>query len=297
MPLSLTFTFEPLYEVLALVQAQLAHQDEVILRVPNPDLGLGLYPGECTPLGRHRPLQVWLDLAERLECVLLTPSAQGELVELTLRRVGERGRAPRDPARYSAQGEFQRIDKLEDPCFLEDALEALRRVRLGPDARVLDLGVNSGNELRLLDLAYPGHRCSVVGLDLDESALALARARFPQYEFWRFDANDLPSPALGRFDLILTLDTLQSSGVDRDRVFRALLRDHLAPGGALILGLPNSRYVGGRVEYGARMLNFRKPELSLLLGDLALYRRWLHKRGFRVYVTGKYELLLTAVPV
>lgn len=293
-----------MHEILPQVRLAVRKHGKAHLLVPNPDLAPHLYPGEVTPHGRHRSLQVWLDLADRLECHLLTPVARGAHIELTLRRAadGTLHARERHAERYGAHSEFQRLDKLEDPLFLDDMLDALKRVKVPPDARVLDVGVNSAAELRLLDLAYPERALNVTGVDFSESALDLARARFPaqlfpRYDFRLLDLNDLPCAALGRFDLILALGTLQSSGVNGDRVLRALLRDHLAPGGSIILSLPNCRYEGGRVSYGARLLNYRKPDLSLLLKDLALYRRHLQKHGFRVTVSGKYEIVLSAVSV
>ncbi len=220
-------------------------------------------------------------------------------MELTLRRHDARAERTRDrhDERYGAHSEFQRVDKLEEPTFVQDALEALGRVPLAPGARVLHVGVGSGNELRLLDLAYPGHALDVVGIDVSASALDLARTRFPRARFERVDANDLPDASLGRFDLIVCLSVLQSPGVDLDPVLRALRREHLAPGGSLLLGFPNGRYEGGRLTYGARLVNFRRPDLSLLVRDVAHVRRHLQKHDFRVFVTGRYEVLVTAVPV
>ena len=79
-------------------------------------------------------------------------------------------------------------------------------------------------------------------------------------------------------------------------MFRALVREHLLDGGAFILGFPNCRYEAGDVVYGARMKNYREPDLSLLVKDLAYYRRYFQRHEYKVFVTGKYEVLLTAFP-
>ena len=63
----------------------------------------------------------------------------------------------------------------------------------------------------------------------------------------------------------------------------------------MIFGLPNCRYVDGEVEYGTRMLNFRQPELGLLVKDVAFYRKYLQQHDRQVFVTGKYDVLVTAV--
>jgi hypothetical protein len=113
-------------------------------------------------------------------------------------------------------------------------------------------------------------------------------------------AADLAAVAeleLGRFDLIVAIDTLQSSGLDDRVLLRHLVQERLAPGGAVIFGLPNCRYLDGEVVHGARMLNFRQPELGLLIKDVAFYRRYLQQHGRTVYVTGKHEVLITAVKI
>jgi len=292
----LQFFIEPLHLVLEGMRRTLEREGRVRIRVPNPDLGLGLYPGEPTGAGTHRPYSVWLDVADRLECYFLTPSSLGEQVELTFVKSVARA-SERDVERYDPDAQFGRVNKLEDPCFVEDFLEALGRINLKAGARVLSVGVNTGRELELLEWAYPDLALEVVGLDLNSRALGVARERFPQFTFLERDLNDLPFLELGKFDLIVCLSVLQSSGIDKDLVFRTLLKEHLSSSGGIIIGLPNCRYVDGRVSYGARMRNFKKPDLSLLLADLALYRRYLQKHGFRVYVTGKYEVLLTAARV
>ncbi|WP_343216540.1 class I SAM-dependent methyltransferase [Deinococcus aestuarii] len=291
----LTFTREPLSVILPAVRAALAARGEVTLTVPDPDVGLGLYAGEPSPYGLHRPWQTWADLAELLGAHLLTPERAGAgRVRVRLRTYASVP-AP-DAGGYGAGGEWARVDKLEDPMFLFTLVEALRRVNPPARGRVLALGVNAGRELDALPLAFPERSFDVLGVDLDESALALARARHSRATFRPLDVNTLPDPGLGRFDLVLALSLLQSPGVGLESVLRALRREHLTPTGGLILGFPNARYRDGFLSYGARTRNFARPDLSLLLADVAAARRQLQKHGFKVFVTGKYEVLVTAIP-
>ncbi|WP_161882637.1 class I SAM-dependent methyltransferase [Deinococcus alpinitundrae] len=287
------FGLEPLAEVLLRLRAALLAAGEVQLNVPDPDVGAELYAGEIGRAGRHRSYQTWLDVADVLGARLLTPQRlAGERVELTLRRLPPLVRGEG----YGAGSEFQRIDKLEDPWFLVGFVEALTRADLKAGARVLSVGVGAGRELDALALAYPGVTFEVMGIDLDASALTLASERHPTWTFETGDVNALRSD-LGRFDLITALSVLQSRSVNLDVALRGLMKQHLNPGGSLIIGFPNCRYAGGELRYGARMLNFRDPDLSLLMADVALVRRHLHKHGFKVYVTGKYEVLVTGVPI
>lgn len=293
------FRSEPLLAIIAHLEAH----GSCAIAVPDPDLGRGRYPGErIVHAGQpliHRPFRTWVDLAERLGLRLLTPRPlAAPLIELRFERLDPHGRlrpAADDPTeRYGALSEFARISKPEDPSFVLDLRDALDRIRLAPGARVLDLGVNTGDELGLLrDLGVTG--VELVGVDHSASALDVARSRFPDATLIEADLNSLPTHALGRFELVLSIGTLQSPGIDDRELIRRIVQDHLAPTGAVILGFPNSRYLDGELEHGTRMKNFRQPELGLLIKDVAFYRKYLQQHGKQVFVTGKYEVLITGV--
>lgn len=296
------FRRESLRDIIAFVERQLAAGAATIrFAVLDPDLGRGHHAGELVEhRGEphvHRPLRVWVELAERLGLRLGTPRPTGGLIQLCFEPLAPRP-APAGPRaaedeRYGQGSEYARIAKLEDPGFAIDFAEALRRTDRGPAPRVLDLGVNTGDELVVVrDLM---RAAELTGIDHSASAIAVARARFPTGRFLAADLADLASLALGRFDLVISLNTLQSPGVDDRAVLRRVVQDHLAPGGAVILGLPNSRYLDGELVYGARMKNFRQPELGLLIKDVAFYRKYLQQHDRQVFITGRHYLLITGV--
>lgn len=301
------FTDEPLVVLLRHLQEVLATGAAgVSIEVPDPDLGRGRYPGERVGTLVHRPLRGWCDLAEGLGCRLRTPRAvDATHVELRFEPLGPEaawhveGREGEEDVRqerYGTASAFARLHKLEDPGFLLPWLQALGRVSLPPGARVLDLGVNRGDELAALAWLPHPQDLQLVGVDHSASALAEARQRFPdpRHRFIEADLGALPED-LGRFDLVLSVGTLQSPGVDDHALLRRLVQEHLTPRGSLLLGFPNSRFRDGEVVYGARVRNLREPDLSLLVKDLSFYRRYLHQHGFRTFLGGKYDLLLTAV--
>lgn len=308
----MVFRDEPLPAIIATFQAALAAgATRLTCWALDPDHGRGHYAGELVTRGgarfRHRSLRVWLDLAERLGLRLLTPRAIDDtLIELRFERLGADSALPAPtpapaPAseRYGADSAFARISKLEDPGFVVDLGDALERARLGPAPRILDLGVNTGDELELLLTLAPALRATAdfVGVDHSASALAVARARFPgpRCRFVEADLAQLAGLDLGRFDLVLSIGTLQSPGVDDRAVLRQVVQHHLTPTGAVILGMPNCRYVDGELVHGARMKNFRQPELGLLVKDVAFYRKYLQQHHRQVHVTGKHYLLVTGV--
>ncbi len=242
----------------------------------------------------HRPLRVWLDLAERLNLRLATPRLEPPLMILRFAPIVDDHAEPdvEVSERYGTASPFARIHKLEDPRFVLDLREALARAKLRPDARVLDLGVNTGDELALVYAAAPG--ATVVGIDHSASALAVAATRYPRFTALQADLAAPLSPG-ARFDLAIAIATLQSPGIDDRDLLRRLIQDHLTPRGAVIIGIPNGRYVGGEISYGARMRNFAQPELGLLVKDVAFYRKYLQQHHRQVFVTGKHYVFVTGV--
>ena len=277
---------EPLSKIIEYLRAAPA---PITIRVLDPDRGRGRYSGELVDDHVHRSLRTWVDLADRLDMRLCTPRVVDEMyVELTFERLDLTARWDREPEKYGAASAYQRITKLEDPWFVIDLLEALDRLALDAP-RVLSLGCNTGDELVLVRERYPAS--TLTGVDRDASALAVARERFPGATF--VDA-DLAQPlGVGRFDLVISIGTLQSGNLDDRDLLRRIVQDHLAPAGGVIFGVPNCRYADGEQRAGARVKNFTQPELGLLVKDVAFYRKYLQQHHRQVWITGKHYILVT----
>jgi SAM-dependent methyltransferase len=302
------FSDEPLLEIIGFITIALEQgASSVCVRVLDPDHGRGRHAGERVELEgrayRHRPLRVWVDLADRLHLRLSTPRPMdGVFIELCFEPLDERarweGEAGGDPTeKYGSQSGYARISKLEDPNLLLDMADALERVRLPDAPRILDLGINRGDEFALLFALRPewATQARFVGIDHSSSALAVARARFPgeNFEFIEADLNAITALELGRFDLVVSLGTLHSPGVDDRSVLRSIVKRWLGPSGGVILGVPNCRYLDGEQLFGARTKNFRQPELGLLIKTVAHWKKYLQQHRRKVYVTGKHHVLVT----
>jgi trans-aconitate methyltransferase len=327
-----------LLDILVHLEAELARGASFIeLDVVDPDRGRGLYAGEAVaadaPDDIHRPLRVWLDLAERLGLRLCMPRLVDDrpgCIRLRFEPL-DRGATIRGSdagtEKYGTRSDFARIRKHEDPGFVVDMRDALERVTasiadaVAPERvtasvtdgaapvpstsqralRVLYLGCNTGDEIALVRALWPRLRASHhVGVDHSASAIAAARARFAaEASLVTFKEADVAASAtlaaLGRFDLVISIGTLQSGALDDRELLRRIVQECLAPRGAIIVGVPNCRYVDGELEYGARMKNFHQPELGLLVKDIAFYRKYLQQHHKQVFVTGKYYVLVTAV--
>jgi len=268
------------------------------LDVPDPDAvdaGGVTAPGPVA--GRWRG---WFDLAELLGCRLEAPRTLGagraalRLVALPPEAEWHGAAASAAGERYADPAGFGAVRKLDHPGFLLPLLDALERVRPPDGGRVLVLGCHRGDEVAALGLLdRPPVGLDIVGVDHAEAPLAEAARRFPSARFLRRDVADLPTE-LGHFDLVVAVALLQSPAVDDRALLRRLVQAHLTRSGALLLGLPNGRFRGQEPVWGARTRNYREPDLSLVIRDLAAYRRYLHQHGFRTHVGGRYDLLLGA---
>jgi SAM-dependent methyltransferase len=305
------FTDEPLLEIVGFITGAFERGASTVrVRVLDPEHGRGRHAGERVEVGgyvhRHRPLRVWVELAERLHARLSTPrSIDGVYIELCFERLDEHARWDgegdrREGARtekYGSHSGYARITKLEDPSFLLDMADALERVRLPDAPRILDLGINRGDEFELLIALRPewATQARFVGIDHSSSALAVARNRFPSenFEFIEADLNAIATHELGRFDLVLSLGTLHSPGVDDRSVLRSIVGRWLAPAGGVILGVPNCLYLDGEQLFGARTKNFHQPELGLLIKTVAHWKKYLQQHRRKVYVTGMHHVLVT----
>lgn len=287
--------------------------------VVDPALGPGRYSGEAVVVAGlealHRGYRCWVELAELLGCRLViprdaaNPSDPGQgFVRLRFEKLelGDsfHGEDAEDPTeKYGTGSRFAHIDKLEEPSFALALEAAFYRVDLPPRARVLDLGVNTGDELELLRRVYGAPRfdeLELVGVDHSASAIARAAERFggDHRRFLMHDINALAELDLGRFDLLVSVGTLHSPSIRNSKqLFQGLVQDHLKPTGAVILGFPNCRWHDGEVLYGARPPNYNHPELSVVLKDVDWCKRYLQQHRYRVTITGRHYLFVTATRI
>lgn len=301
-----SFVAAPMVEIVAYVQRAVGEgADAVTFIVADPMAFAGRHAGETIDASgrRHRPYRVWVDLAARVGWRLDRMVAVGD-AELLVRlcRLPDEIVVEVDDVRekYGTASAFARIDKTEEPSFVLDFADAIERTRVTVTDRVLVLGCNRGDEVALLCRMVPGlhHGGEVVGIDHCASAIEHARTRFAGtgHRFVCEDVARLPELDIGRFGLILSIDTLHSPGIDDRAVLRHLVQDRIHPTGSFVLAFPNCRYHDGELLPGARTKNFTQPELGVLVRNVAHYRRYLGQHRRKVYVTGSHEVFVTAVP-
>ncbi|MEE2787733.1 MAG: class I SAM-dependent methyltransferase [Myxococcota bacterium] len=284
----------------------------VDMQVLDPDISDSHYAGELIDFNGvphvYRPLKTWVEVAESVGGRLQTPHGCDDgYLRLTIRLLNAnhswhlcQGRSGAHE-KYGADSEFQRIHKFEDPIFSRDFSDALDFLQLSGPMRVLNIGVNRGDELLALYewLASARiHGVESVGIDHSQSAIELARQRLSDLDVTLVaaDIRQLDPSEMGDFHLIIGLNVLQSPDLDGHATLRMLMRKMLKPSGRILLGFPNDRYIDHQQVYGARVKNYRTAELSILIKDVMAYRRYLCQQGFVVKTTGKNTILLSARP-
>ena len=77
----------------------------------------------------------------------------------------------------------------------------------------------------------------------------------------------------------------------------SLVQKYLTPNGAFILGFPNSRWIDNELIYGAKAPNYPYSEMSLLFNDVIFAKKYLQQKKFRVTITGREYIFLTATKI
>lgn len=301
------FSNEPMLFISKSLKSELDKQNSVSFDVINPDYVQGTYAGKTLQIeGKpyiYRGYKAWTDLAELLFCRMLTPTLVNTYtVRISFEKLDLDESFHNEGSgleKYGVESSFFQIHKNEEPAFFFPYQHALKNVKIENRKRVLDLGVNSGDEFHLMQELLPKEEfeaIELVGIDYSASAIAFAQKRFPQdnVTFVEHDINKLDDLKLGKFDLIISIGTFQSPNIDFKPFFMSLVQNYLSKEGAIILGFPNCRWMGGEMIYGAKVPNYAYSEMGMLYSDVIYCKKYLQQKKFRVTLTGKDYVFLTA---
>lgn len=304
----ITFSDEPLQNILLLLQNTLSSNGRVSFRVLNPDIA-DEYAGKHIKIGErvylYRGYKAWINLAEILKAKMKTPKVVAEhLVEITYVQLDTDSfhQNEKDQEKYGINSHFAQIHKMEEPAFLHYYLQALQNVNVAKRTDILDLGINSGDEFGVIrNLLHTNEyeKLNLTGIDYSCSAIAHAKEKYPETNthFYIHDINELNSLKLGKFDLLISIGTLQVTGIHFKPYFMHLIQNYMKKDAAIILGFPNSRWIGGEMIYGAKAPNYAMSEMSILFNDVIFCKKYLQQKKYRVTITGKHYIFLTATKI
>lgn len=301
------FCKESMAEILSLLQKALIRDKAISFEVFNPDLYEGYAGASVSYEGQiylYRGYKAWIDLAEVLKCKMCTPMiGVAPFVRLRFLALSKHSfhDTTKENEKYGVGSVFSQIYKMEEPAFYYYYQEALSNVKISQRKSVLNLGINRGDELEVIKnivdtKVYQG--ITFVGIDHSQTAIKYAQSKFNASNelFYAYDLNDLDSLSLGKFDMLISIGTLQSLSNFKP-FFMNLVQKYLSHDASIILGFPNSRWLGGEVIYGAKAPHYSMSEMGLVLTDILFCKKYLQQKKYRVRITGKYYLFLTATRI
>jgi len=161
-----------------------------------------------------------------------------------------------------------------------------------PGARVLDVGCGDGSLLAAVAARHPDVG-ALLGVDIAEAALELARDAVPQAELLRCDPQTAALPVDEPCDIVLSCEVLEH--IDDCGAVVARMRDALRPGGSLVISVPHSMTHWGPHDEGVHHVHrFERDEMADLLTDAGLRVVRLFTWGSVLYAL-YYRMLLNKV--
>lgn len=305
------FTNESMLVIISYLEEELKNKDEILFEVLNPDVNIDIYAGETLKIENqefiYRSYKSWCDLAELLFCKMLISSISLDTVVIKLQKLNKDDSFHKDlndekNEKYGKNSTFFRINKNEEPAFLYAYINALKNVKIEEKTNILNLGINKADEFEIIKEIVNEDifkQMNFVGIDYSLSAIDFAKKRFPfeNFDFFNHDINKLNELNLKRSDLIISIGTLQSSSLNFKLLFMDLIQNYLEDKGSIILGFPNCRWINGEMIYGAKAANYSYSEQSVLYKDVYFCKKYLQQKKYRVTLTGKNYLFLTATSI
>lgn len=254
--------------------------------------------------------KAWVNLAELYHCKMLTPEkVSEEQIKLTFKKLNSKNSFHEDivlqrEEKYGIESNFFSINKNEEPTFLLAYKKALEAVKIEAKKEVLNLGINKGDEFELIRHLLSESSFKKInfrGIDHSQTALNYAKERFISHsniKFYQHDINRLLELNLPKSDLIISMGTLQSPTIHYKPFLMSLVQEQLnKKDGAFILAFPNARWIDGELIYGAKAPNYSYSEMSLLFNDVIFAKKYLQQKKFRVTLTGREYIFLTATKI
>jgi len=302
------FTTQSIQNIIPILQEALKTSDQISFDVLNPDVDeqyAGTYIHIDHTRYRYRGYKAWVELAEILKCKMLTPKmSEHPLVTLTFKKlmVDSFHTDSKSTEKYGTNSHFSQLHKMEEPSFFHYYNQALDNVKVAEKTRIINLGINRGDEFEVIKNKLDTKKyenIKFVGIDHSKTAIDEARGLFTEDNctFYAEDLNQIDTLNLEPFDLLISIGTLQSPSINFKPFFMKLVQEYLTKDASIILGFPNSRWVGGELLYGAKVPNYTMSELGHLFSDVIFCKKYLQQKKYRVTITGKHYIFLTATKI
>ncbi len=286
------FNQESILKIYNHLEKELQYKEKITFLAPNPDRDSNTIT-----------LKAWVDLAELLKCKMQIPKEKNGNIELTFIKLDSNNsfhtKTYADKTeKYGINSIFFNLNKNKEPYFVYSYQLALKLVDVKNRKNILNLGINKGDEFLFIKELIPNYfnNLNLTGIDHSKSAIEYAKQAlpYPNCTFLTHDITKLKELNLPKQDLIISIGTMQSPSINFKLFLMELVQEHLSITPALILAFPNSRWIDNTLIYGAKNKNHNFSEMGLLINDLAYAKKYLQQKKFRVYITGREYIFLTA---
>ena len=305
------FINEEMFEIIQYLENELKTDNEISIEVLNPNIKDNVYAGEKIKIEDkefiYRSYKSWSDLAEILFCKMLVIHLYENTVILKFQKLNKLDSFHNDlndekNEKYGENSTFFRINKNEEPSFLYAYSNALKNVKIEEKRNILNLGINKADEFDVIKKLVDEetlNQMNLVGIDYSKSAIEYSKTKFSEdnFVFYNHDINKLDELNLKKADLLISIGTLQSSSLNFKLLFMDLIQNYLEDKGSIILGFPNCRWINDEMIYGAKAANYSYSEQSVLYKDVYFCKKYLQQKKYRVTLTGKNYLFLTATSI
>ncbi len=305
------FINEEMFEIIQYLENELKTDNEISIEVLNPNIKDNVYAGEKIKIEDkefiYRSYKSWSDLTEILFCKMLVTHLYENTIILKFQKLNKLDSFHNDlndekNEKYGENSTFFRINKNEEPSFLYAYSNALKNVKIEEKRNILNLGINKADEFDVIKKLVDEetlNQMNLVGIDYSKSAIEYSKTKFSEdnFVFYNHDINKLDELNLKKADLLISIGTLQSSSLNFKLLFMDLIQNYLEDKGSIILGFPNCRWINGEMIYGAKAANYSYSEQSVLYKDVYFCKKYLQQKKYRVTLTGKNYLFLTATSI
>jgi hypothetical protein len=303
------FKLETSKQIIETLQRQLSKEGRTTFEILSPDIGT-YYSGSMVEVEGekycYRSLKSWLDLSNILHCKMHLPQALPPyFAKLTFEALSLEDSFHHlcdAYEKYGVESSFAKINKSGEFAFEYYYHEALKAIDFDSIKRIINLGINRGDEFVAIQERISAKQFDAiefVGVDYSLSAIEYATRVFANHSNVQFFVQDIGKldANLGRFDLLITIATLQSVDSNFKKLFMDLVQQLLTQEASIIMGFPNSRWINGELIYGARVPHSKGSDLSTLIKDIYFCKKYLQQHRYRVKIFGKEYIFLIATKI
>jgi len=260
---------------------------------------------EVTPLDIDKiGYKSWIDISALYYFKFLTPTIKDDnTIILNFQKLNQinsfHNNKDNTTEKYGIDSEFFNIDKSSQTSFLYHYIKALEFINIKDRKTILNIGVNKGDEFQIIKDILNNEEFKskyFIGIDYSKTAIEYAKKTLPykNISFLSEDINNIDSLNIQKSDLIISIGTLQSVNIDFKKTFMNLYQNYLNGNGAIILAFPNCRWIDKQMIYGAKVPHYNFSEMSTVIKDIYFCKKYLQQKKFRVTITGKDYIFLTA---